>query len=262
MKNRLNLSLPKRKKKPHKPRTHIDWGEVVHVTFNTVLPFVLVVLVNLELQVIAVLVAVFSKWRMFAVRPNHLPANIRANATDLIVKLSLLSFIIRYEDLAVQLILATAYSVWLLLIKPQTSNFWVSLQATISQVLGITALMWFSESIHEIVLLFGIWGVVYVTTFHYLSDFDEKISRLLAKIWAMLGVQFAWLFFRWNLVYFGFIPQYALFQVAISYVGAEIYRAHRLERLNAKQVRASVISALIIITALILSADWTGKIIL
>jgi len=68
-------------------RAGVDWGELLHISFNAVMPFVLVLLINNELTTIAVIVVILSKWRMLAMRFNHLPANIRANLTDLIVSL-------------------------------------------------------------------------------------------------------------------------------------------------------------------------------
>jgi hypothetical protein len=258
----LKRAFHRHKLKPVK-MPQMDWGELLHVIFNAVLPFALLVLVNLELTLIAIALVFLSKWRMFAIRTNHLPANIRANATDLVVKLSALSFMIQLEELGPQLIVATAYAVWLLLIKPQTSKAWISVQALMSQFIGITALMLLSQSdaMSELMLLLGIWVVVYVTSYHFLSSFDEVMSKVIAKIWALLGLELAWLFIHWNLAYFSIIPQYALVQAALSLVAGDMYYAKQNDKFDASRLRFYIIATSVIVVVLIISADWNGQII-
>jgi hypothetical protein len=77
---------------------------------------------------------------MFAVKPRHWPANIRANAVDIIVGLSALIFMAHSGSAMFQLVWAIGYGIWLLAVKPLATTFGISLQALISQALGLTAL--------------------------------------------------------------------------------------------------------------------------
>jgi len=251
----------KSKKRGNKKAGSVDWGELLHISFNAVLPFVLVALINNDLTTIAVALVVISKWRMFAMRFNHLPANIRANLTDLIVKLSTLSFMVRVESLTVQIILAAWYAVWLLLVKPQTGRLWISIQAMASQMLGLTALMWGSDVLAEYQILIGVWIVIYATTFHFLSDYDEPLARVLAKIWAVVGVEMAWIFLHWNLVYFGVVPQFALILGAFSFIAADLYNSYMHSQLKPGKYRMYVLATVVILIVMIVSGKWNGPIV-
>lgn len=237
----------------------LDWNEVLHTAFNAVMPFSLVVLINNELTSVALAVVFLSKWRMFSMRLNHLPANLRANLTDLIVKLSTFSFMIHTHSVSIQIMFATWYAVWLLLIKPQSSKIWVAIQALVSQFIGITALMWISDQVSDVLILAGIWVVIYATSVHYLSDFHERLAKLLAKIWATIGLELAWIFLHWNLAYFSLIPQYVLVQVALSTLVADVYRSSVQEKPDFSRVKIYVAMAIAIVFLMILTADWQGK---
>ena len=53
---------------------------LLHLGLLLLLPLIVFVLVRLNFVVLALIIIVLSKWRMFAVRPRFWPANIRANA--------------------------------------------------------------------------------------------------------------------------------------------------------------------------------------
>ena len=260
LKSQLNkLRPPKLFKFVRKHGKLLDWNDILHTAFNALMPFSLVVLINSDLTQVALAVVFLSKWRMFSMRLNHLPANIRANLTDLIVKLSTFSFMVHTQSVTIQVMFASWYAVWLLLFKPQTSQLWVAVQAMISQLLGITALMWLSDQVHEVVVLAGIWTVIYATTVHYLSDFDERLARVLAKIWATIGLELAWIFLHWNLAYFSLIPQYVLVQGALSTLAADIYRSSVQTKPDFARMRIYIIATIAVVTLMILTADWQGQ---
>lgn len=262
LKSRLNkFKYPKVLKIVRKHGKLLDWNDILHTAFNALMPFSLVVLINSDLTPVALAIVFLSKWRMFSIRLNHLPANIRANLTDLTVKLATFSFMVHTQSVTVQVMFASWYAVWLLLFKPQTSQLWVATQAMISQLLGITALMWFSDQMHEVVVLAGIWTVVYATTFHYLSDFDERLARVLAKIWATIGLELAWIFLHWNLAYFSLIPQYVLVQGALSTLVADIYRSSVQTNPDFTRMRLYVIATIGIVVLMLLTADWQGQLV-
>lgn len=261
---RLNhnfLSLKPKKSASIKRWTSVDWSEMLHLTINLVLPFALVALIMAELVPIAILVVFLSKWRVFAVRFNHLPANIRANLTDFIVKLSTLSFMIASrETFVIQIMLASWYAVWLILIKPGSGIVWISVQAAIAQIIGTTAIMEFSYALHDFLVLGGIWVVVYASSYHFLSSFEEPRARLFAKLWALIGVELAWVMQHWNLKYFGMTSQFTLIELAASYVVARVYIA-RQEKDNRtwSNVRSLIAIAIALLVLMIMRANWSGQ---
>jgi hypothetical protein len=64
---------------------------VLHTLYLLLLPL-LVVGSALRFPTMGYILVLLSKWRMFAVRPRYWLANVRANMTDLIVGLSIVSF--------------------------------------------------------------------------------------------------------------------------------------------------------------------------
>jgi len=82
-----------------------------------------------------------SKWRVFAVRSRYWLANIRANLIDAIVGVSLVVFLYAATgSLATQIILTLLYVVWLLFIKPRSSQRYITLQAAIGLTMGLAAI--------------------------------------------------------------------------------------------------------------------------
>ena len=90
----------------------------LHLGLVLVLPIIIFVLVRLKFEPIAYVVVVLSKWRMFAVRPRFWAANVRANAIDLMVGLSIVVFVTNTSSAWYQLGWTAIYAIWLLAIKP------------------------------------------------------------------------------------------------------------------------------------------------
>lgn len=130
------------------------FSRLAHIGLNIFLALLVFVLVRIDFIQLALLVILLSKWRMFAVRPRFWPANIRANAVDIIVSVSLLIFMIHSEGQLPQILWATAYIVWLLVVKPASSALMVSLQAMIGLLFGLTALFlnWGDGALYGLVL--------------------------------------------------------------------------------------------------------------
>ena len=101
---------------------------------------------------VAVLLMLASKWRVFAVRPRYWLANIQSNLVDTIVGLGLVLLIyiagngvVGVSDgFALQVLLGVLYAVWLLIVKPRSSDKWVYAQALIAIIVGTMALYAFS----------------------------------------------------------------------------------------------------------------------
>ena len=219
------------------------------------------VLVRLNFVQLALAVVVLSKWRMFAVRPRFWPANIRANAVDLMVGLSLVIFMIHSGSLLLQTVWALLYAVWLLAIKPRTSLAMVTFQAFLGQLSALMALYltWGADG--------PIWGLTIMTGLfcflaarHFLDNFDEPYAKMLAYVWGYFGAALAWLLSHWLLFYQG-VSQPALLLSTLGYGMAVLYYLDHNDRLS-KGVRRQFIFIMVAIVLVVLAfSDWGDKVV-
>jgi hypothetical protein len=216
------------------------------------------VLIRINFSWAAFAVILLSKWRMFAVRPRHWPANIRANAIDLIVGLSMVVFMLQSDTQLWQLVWVVLYGVWLVWIKPSSGTLAVSLQAGIGQICGLMALYvgWADAPLGAIVLTTG--GVCYFAARHFLSSFDESLSRLLAYIWAYISAAVAWLLAHW-LLFYGIVAMPTLLLTVIGYGLAAMYYLSERDRLSLLLKRQFIFIMIAIIMVVLVFSDWGDK---
>ncbi len=62
--------------------------------YNALLPLLVFLLVRTSFVQLALSLILLSKWRMFAVRPRFWAVNVRANAIDIIIGVSVLAFMV------------------------------------------------------------------------------------------------------------------------------------------------------------------------
>ena len=235
-------------------------ASVVHVLLTLALPVLLYILVTLDFSGIAFALILLSKWRMFSVKMRHWPANIRVNAVDIFVGLSVVSFMSIADASSIRLLWAVLYAGWLLGIKPRSNPLSIGLQALIAQTVSLIAIFLIWNSASEIVLAFAVWGVTYLSSRHFLGAFDEPIARGTAYVWAFLCASLTWLMSHW-LLFYGAISQPALIITVIAYgIGALYYLQHteRLKPAIRRQFVGLIITALLFI---IIFSDWSGDII-
>lgn len=245
-------------KKPAKKRQSLQLSQGVYKTFNALLPIALWLLIRAGLIELSIIVAMFSKWRVFAVRPRHLLANLRANAVDIIVKLSTLSFMIQSDDRVVEQLLWTAwYVLWLVVIKPGSTTVWVSGQALAAHVLGLSALLYYSNSASQLVILLGAWIIGLSAARHFLSSYEEPESKLISSIWGFFVLQMTWILSKWMLVYV-FVPQLVFIIVGVSYAVASIYGASKKENFKISFVRQQIIVTIVLLVVIAAVGDWGG----
>ena len=232
----------------------------VYRAFNFILPIALLLLIQSGLNELAIVVALFSKWRVFTVKPRHLLANIRANAVDIIVKLSTLSFMIQSVDSTQQQLAWTAwYVVWLVIVKPGSTKAWVAVQAMTAQVLGLSALLYYSNSIAVSLIVLCAWVIGISTARHFIGSYEEKDALLISSIWGFFVMQLTWTLGKWLLVY-EFVPQLVFILVVVSYTIASIYNAYKLGSLKAAFARQQIVIGVIILLAITVMGDWQGDI--
>jgi hypothetical protein len=209
---------------------------------------------------LALSIVVLSKWRMFAVRPRFWASNIRANAVDLMVGLSIVVFMVHSGSWSVQLLWAALYAVWLLAIKPGVGMLMISTQAFIGQLAALMALYltWASGPIYGLTFLTGLF--CFLAARHFLETFDEPYARMLAYIWGYFGAALAWLLSHW-LLFYGVLAQSTLLLSTLGYGMAVLYYLDHYDRLS-KGVRRQFIFIMVAVVLLVIAfSDWGNKVV-
>jgi hypothetical protein len=234
------------------------FAQFFHIGLLLLLPILVFVMVRLNLVGIAVALIVLSKWRMFAVKPRHWPANIRANAIDIIVGLSFLVFMIHADSQTAQLVWTALYAGWLVLLKPRNNALAVSLQAIIGQVAGLSALflVWGGSSLYILVIL--AWVVCYSAARHFLTSFDEPLTRFLSYVWGYFGAALTWLLGHW-LLFYGVISQPTLILSVIGFGVASLYYLEKTDKLSSLLRRQIIFIILAIIVIVLAFSNWGDK---
>jgi hypothetical protein len=78
------------------------FSSFLHSALVLVLPIAVFILVTLNFVQLAFSIIVLSKWRMFAVRPRFWATNVRANAIDMMVGLSIVVFMMHTQSLGIR----------------------------------------------------------------------------------------------------------------------------------------------------------------
>ena len=225
-----------------------------------ILPAVVFVLVRLDFLQLALAVVFLSKWRMFAVKPRFWPANLRANAVDLMVGLSVVLFMAHSGSLLVQAGWTLLYSAWLLAIKPGTSIPMVTAQAFLGQLAALMALYltWDDGPVFALTFLTGLF--CFLSARHFLDIFEEPYAKMLAFVWGYFGAALAWLLSHWLLFYRG-ISLPALLLSTLGYGLAIIYYLDHSDRLSKGARRQIIFIMLAIILVVLAFSDWGDKVV-
>lgn len=235
------------------------FSAIVHVLLVAVLPVLVFILVRLSFVPLAYTIILLSKWRMLAVRPRHWPANIRANAIDIIVGLSFVSFIAgaSYQQ-TWQLFWALCYGIWLIVIKPRSSTFWSAVQASAGLLLGLASIyaLWGRSSL--LVLVVATWAICYLSARHFLSSFDEPLTSLISHTWGYFGAALVWVLGHW-LLYYGSISQPMLILSVLGIGTATLYYLENTDRLSVFVRREIILVMSAVVIVVLLFSSWGDK---
>jgi len=244
------VKIPTKRLTKMKPKKGL--ANVFHIILTLLLPILVYVMVRIHFAQIALLLILLSKWRMFAVKPRHWPANIRANAIDIIVGVSILIFMLQSGSQLFQLVWALAYTVWLLLIKPGSRMLSVSAQALIGQFVGLTALFVRFGGASSAVLVLATWGICYLTARHFLASFDEPQTRFFSYLWGYFGAALVWVLSHY-LLSRGVFFQPVLIISVIAFGLASLYYLQEADRLSTffqRQITFITMSVVVILVIL------------
>ncbi|HSD56295.1 MAG TPA: hypothetical protein VLA92_04030 [Candidatus Saccharimonadales bacterium] len=236
------------------------FSRVVYVVFNVLLPLVVFALVRTDFVQLALAIILLSKWRMFAVRPRFWPANMRANAVDIIVGISLLLFMVHTDSQLLQLLFTALYIGWLVVLKPSSTPVMVSLQALAGLLFGLMAIFvgWGDGPLYGLVLTTGL--VCYLSARHFFDSFDEPYAKLLSYMWGYFGAALVWVLGHW-LIYYGIVAAPVLLLLSIGFGLATLYYLDHHDRLS-KGVRRQVVFIMVaVVVIVVIFSGWTNKIV-
>jgi hypothetical protein len=236
------------------------FSRVVYTIFNILLPFVVFALVRTDFGLLALVIILLSKWRMFAVRPRFWPANIRANAVDIIVGVSALIFMQHGGSQLIQLAWTLGYIAWLVLLKPLSSPTMVSMQAMVAMLVGLMAIFvqWGDGRLDVLVLLTGL--VCFLSARHFFDSFDEPYAKLLSYIWGYFGAALVWVLGHW-LLYYSVVAQPVLLLSALGLGLATLYYLDHHDRLSVNIRRQIIFIMAAVVLIVVIFSDWGDKIV-
>lgn len=179
-------------------------SSAVHVFLNLLLGVGAVLVTVLSGgPVLGLLLVFISKWRIFAVRARYLWLNIKSNLVDIIVGASvvLLSYYAGSSFLAVHFLLMVFYSVWLIIIKPMSSERATLAQSLIAVFLGMSAATIMSASVGVTLLVILAFLIGYAASRHVLSQSDDKDYTLTTLVCGLVFAEVSWLCYAWEIIY-------------------------------------------------------------
>ncbi len=208
-------------------------SSILHVLLNILLGvgsiFITVITGSWILGAFLVLI---SKWRIFAVRPRYWLVNILSSLVDLSVGISfvLIAFCSGTNWLPIHTILAVGYTLWLLFLKPKSSELAAEIQSLISVFLGSTSLTMLFASSDSVFLTIGCFMVGFIASRHLLVQSDNNEFGLLTYACGLITAEIAWLSSSWLIVYtFGstgiVVPQLSIILTIVAFVSGRVYKA-------------------------------------
>ena len=149
---------------------------MVHVFLNLLLGVGSVLITVLSgSPVLGLILVLVSIWRVFAVRARFLWLNIKSNLVDIIVGVSvvLLAYYAGPNFLPIDFILMAVYSLWLLVIKPLSSENATLIQSLFAVFLGISAASIATAELNSIVITLLAFVIGYAASRHVLSQTSD-----------------------------------------------------------------------------------------
>lgn len=237
------------------------FAHLFHLSLVAVIPPLAYVFVRLEFFTLALAVVLLSKWRMFAVGPRHWLSHLRTNSIDIIVSLSLLSFMIASADsMRVQLLWLLAFEVWVLFIKPGASTLLVAIQALLAQFAGLTALFLTFDTAPLASYILVATAITYFSARHFFGAFEEHHGQQFSWLWAFFSGCLVWILGHW-LLFYGPIAQPALLLSVIGYGLAGLYYLYETDKLSMLVRRQIIFVVLAVVFVIIAFSNWGDGIV-
>ncbi|MCB9819817.1 hypothetical protein H6796_00705 [Candidatus Nomurabacteria bacterium] len=224
-----------------KPRRKSSISDALYIALNVALAIVItIVIITTGSLWMALLIVLFSKWRIFSVRPHYWMANILSNLVDVVVSVGVAVFIYAAgenldggEVLPIQIALTVMYIVWLLFIKPRSENWAVTLQAGSALFMGVSSVFILGYDWPSSLVVLLVWCVSYMSARHVLIANREPHYVLIGLCVAFVMAELSWLLYHWTIGYsvpFGGglqLPQPAIILTLVGFMMDRVYNNYR-----------------------------------
>lgn len=239
----------------NKIRPAKGFSHVIHNVLNVVYVGLLLLFVRLDFEMLAFALILLSKWRVLAVKPRYWLTHIRVNLVDILVGLSVLSYMFGTLSLGVQLLWGAVYCAWLIVLKPRSDRMSVALQALLSQTITLCALFRNFTTFDVSVFIVVTWITAFAAANHFLTTFEEEDVRLLSHMWALFCATLVWVASHW-MTFYGDIPQVAVIIAIFAYALSGIYSLHAHDRLTQALRRQFMLVAVALLFVILVFSDW------
>ena len=214
-------------------RSRNAFSSLLHIVLNAALAVSSIYITWITgSPLIGILLVILSKWRMLAVRPRYWELNIKSNLVDLIVANSiiLIAYCSGRTFLPIHVILMIIYSVWLIIIKPRSSESAANLQSFIAIFLGTIATVLMTASANSIFMAGAGFILGYAGARHILVQGEDKDYNIIIMAGAVISAEICWLCHSWLIVYsFAdtgiIIPQLSIIMAIVSFIFGYAYKS-------------------------------------
>lgn len=201
-------------------------SNIVHIFLNILLGILAVLITVFSASPwLGILLVLVSKWRIFAVRRRYLWLNLKSNLVDIIVGFSvvILAYFAGHSLLPVDFLLMVIYVLWLLVLKPMSSEAATLSQSLVAVFLGISASTIMTASLDPILAVILAFLIGYAASRHVLAQTGGQDFTLTTLVCGLVFAEIAWLCNSWSIVYtFGNtgirIPQAAIILTIFAFI--------------------------------------------
>lgn len=150
-----------------------------------------------------ILLVLISKWRVFAVRPRYWLVNIQSSLIDFIVGISLvlLAYYAGVTLTPIHFILAAIYIVWLLFIKPMTSEVGTLLQSLFAIFFGSNIASIALATVNPIFIVLVEFLIGYSASRHIFIQNQREKSTFITLVCGLVFAEISWLANHWMIIY-------------------------------------------------------------
>jgi hypothetical protein len=242
-------------------------SETIYILLNILLAVTSTVLVVVTNSwIISCLFVVLSKWRIFAVRPRFWIANIKSNMIDFIVGVSFvfLIYLAGNDALALRMVITVFYAIWLLVIKPRSSQLMVDIQSGMALFLGTMTAVSLTFELPSAFLVVVCFVVGYSVARHITLYEDDAEVGFTSIIFGIVLAELAWISYHWLIAYDLpttelRVPQLSIIATLFGFTTLAIYRSATNHEGKAKSSEVIMPIIFSIIVTLILVIVFSEK---
>ncbi|MBQ6510819.1 hypothetical protein IJI94_02520 [Candidatus Saccharibacteria bacterium] len=192
------------------------FSSFLHVLLNILLGAGSIFVTIVSSPILGIILVLISKWRIFAVRPRYWLTNIQSSLIDFIVGISLVlaAYFAGTEFSAIHVILAVIYVIWLLFIKPMSSEIGTLIQSLFAIFLGSNIASIALATVNPVFIILAEFVIGYSASRHILIQNQREKSTFITLICGLVFAEISWLCNHWMIIY-NFPLNIAISQTAV-----------------------------------------------